>query len=364
MTDKNSGGRATWLITVGALIFVLVVGFLAWLQLAEYESGVMEVYAIQQDGYVQLVLDQINLNKSRSNDEIINDILGTLDASSNKYWTLSEEDTLMFVKDVAETNRYKGFTTATYYVSPSAQEFINNLRTDRVGHNTIQIGERKFVASGVQFEYNKSIYRICLLTSADIVLDQNSYLGAKINLSVLAIIELCVLVLSTVVLSMICSRWHRKYKAAAEEAAALRLTVGKLNDELNYDSMYDPLRTLLAEGTLPMLLDKIESRDAWPISMQLVKYADNAARDTFLCDSQLVMDRRVLRISVGGGCLLLVGIGMKEGELARAVDAVKGRDVSTAGSLTLSQKPDRSMRDVYREFYEGVVNSNGEPTVL
>lgn len=78
----------------------------AW-QISSYDKSVLEIYAGQQDAYVQLVLDQINLQANRSDDEIITEILGSLDSSSGKYWTLSKEQALLFVKDVMETNRYK-----------------------------------------------------------------------------------------------------------------------------------------------------------------------------------------------------------------------------------------------------------------
>ena len=44
---------------------------------------------------------------------MIEKVLSSLDASSNKYWTLSENQELLFVKDVTETNKYKGFRENT-----------------------------------------------------------------------------------------------------------------------------------------------------------------------------------------------------------------------------------------------------------
>jgi len=90
---------------------------------------------------VNLVLDQINLRKYLNDQEIIEDILGTLDASSNKYWTFSTEQTMLFVKDVLETNKYKGFTTATYFVSEDARGFLERLRMNRVIHGNITVAD-------------------------------------------------------------------------------------------------------------------------------------------------------------------------------------------------------------------------------
>lgn len=63
---KKKSEVNVWLVTLSVLLVVLVIGFLAWLQLDTYEHGILDVYAVQQDGYVQLVLDQINLIKDES----------------------------------------------------------------------------------------------------------------------------------------------------------------------------------------------------------------------------------------------------------------------------------------------------------
>lgn len=130
------------------LLASLCAGALAWFQLNRYEAGLVEVCAVQQDSYVQLVLDQIRMRRDQKSRGEIEDILGSMDASSNKYWTFSRGQDMLFVKDVLETNKYKGFTTATYYVSDSARSFLEDIRVDRVSHAGIFIEDREYIASG------------------------------------------------------------------------------------------------------------------------------------------------------------------------------------------------------------------------
>ena len=80
---------------------IIIVGVLAWVgnqQMKSYEDSILSIYAEQQDAYVQLVLDQINVLDDRSDEEIVTKILGSLDASSRKYWTLTKNKALLFVK--------------------------------------------------------------------------------------------------------------------------------------------------------------------------------------------------------------------------------------------------------------------------
>ena len=81
-----------------------------------------------------------------------------------------------------ETNRYRGFSTATYYESDNARAFLSSLQLNRVSHEIIELGSRRFVASGVRFSYLGEQMMISLLTGADAVLDQNYYLNAKRNI--------------------------------------------------------------------------------------------------------------------------------------------------------------------------------------
>ena len=102
---------------------IIIVGVLAWVgnqQMKSYEDSILSIYAEQQDAYVQLVLDQINLKDNRNDEQIIKEILETMDASSNHYWTFSKDQSMLFVKDITETNKYKGVTASTYYMSDSA----------------------------------------------------------------------------------------------------------------------------------------------------------------------------------------------------------------------------------------------------
>lgn len=96
-TKKKKRHPIVGITLVCAVLASLCAGTLAWFLLARYEAGLLEVCAVQQDGYVQLVLDQIHL---RSGQEGVEDILSTMDASSNKYWTFSRDQDIFYKEHV------------------------------------------------------------------------------------------------------------------------------------------------------------------------------------------------------------------------------------------------------------------------
>ena len=354
-TKKRQQKRVNaWLVIFLVILFVVLVGFLAWRQLKGYEQGILSVYAKQQDGYVQLVLDQINLQSDRENDEIVSDILGTLDTSDSHYWTLSEKNSLIFVKDVLETNRYKGFTTETYYASKSADAFLRGLQENRVTHSVISVNERQYVASGVKFLYNGKEYHLCLLTGSDSILDQNDYLSAKINLTLLALLILFAVVIGGIVLALLAEKWYHRYEHAEIENRELVATVEQLNHELTKDSMYHTQYMAFRAEALPRLLSKMEEKDVWPLEILLVKCPEGRHRRFFFAEAQVLFDEKTVRVILDDTYLLLLSmqyVGEREESRAKLMRQMEGELV---GRKVINEKPKKYLERVFAEFFKEV----------
>ena len=87
---KNKKPKNVLVITtIYVICFSVIAGVFAYTRINKYEEGVLEVCATQQDAYVQLVLDQINLKSNRDDEQIINDILGTMNSSSKMFLKLT-----------------------------------------------------------------------------------------------------------------------------------------------------------------------------------------------------------------------------------------------------------------------------------
>lgn len=342
-----------WMVTALAVIFVVVVGVFAWFQLNTYEQGVLDVYANQQDGYVQLVLEQIRLTEQRGGTEAqIEEILATLDASSNRYWTLSRQSSLVFVKDVMETNRYQGFTTASYFQTTSAQEFIDQLDADGVSHNTIQIGSQPYIASGARFTFRGDSYRVCLLTNANTVLDHNAYLTAKINLCTLALIALCTFLVSIEILSYLGSKYRRMYLDEADTSTSLRLQIEKLTDALQKDDLYDSRRTAYTVRALPTIWEKLDGQDIWPFTFLILESPSKAEQQRFLEYTQLQMNSKIFRVILDDTHILLLLLRAESLELSAIKENISIPGAVLIGELTLAAPPEEPLDACFNSFLE------------
>lgn len=361
---KKKSEVNVWLVTLSVLLVVLVIGFLAWLQLDTYEHGILDVYAVQQDGYVQLVLDQINLIKDESDEAIVNDILATLDASSNKYWTLSKEDALVFIKDVQETNRYKGFTTATYFVSDSARDFIKELQVNRVVHRTIELNDVPYIASGVKFEYGGEEYRICLLTTSAIILDHNAYLSAKINLFILFIIILAVFIVGGLVLSIIAQNRYKALAQSAEDNKQLREQIERLTELFTRQELYNTRYMAFCEPAVEILIDKLEQRDIWPLNYIVVKCSSEEQRNQFMLDTQALCDVTFIRALAKNNYLLIFNVHSEGTAMSIVRNTAVHSGAKVVGNIIFPVKPDIPLNVAIRQYNSTImIDENGKKLI-
>lgn len=358
---KKKREVSAWLVTLGAIAVILIIGFLAWLQLGTYERGIMDVYAVQQDGYVQLVLDQINLIEDDTDVAIVNDILATLDASSNKYWTLSHDDALVFIKDVQETNRYKGFTTATYFVSDSARKFINGLQVNRVVHSTIDLNGIPYVASGVKFEYGGEKYGICLLTTSDIILDHNAYLSAKINLFILFAIILAIFIVGALVLSIMAQNRYKMLVRSNNDNKQLREQIERLTELFARQELYNARYMAFGEPAVDILINKLEQRDVWPLNYIVVQCSSEEQRNQFMLDTQALCDVTFIRALAKNNYLLIFNVHSDESAISLVRKTAVHSGAKVVGNIVFPTKPDIPLSEAIRQYNSKIIiDENGE----
>lgn len=265
------------------LIPCLIVGCLlfARIQIHHMEEGILEICALQQDAYVDLVLSQINLEENRDNEEIITEILATLDASNNKYWTFSEGQTMLFVKDVLETNRYKGFTTTSYYAADSAREFIQSLELDQVSHGAIEVGEREYIASGVNFSYRGSVYSLCLLTNRSVLLDNNMYLKTRTEFWIMIFLVMAFLFILPVLLAMAADGLQKKYDKSQRKIEELNRLVTELDGRLSRREILETNNGFWEEDALTQFVAGLVRRGERQVTFIRLGFADQDARGAF-----------------------------------------------------------------------------------
>lgn len=299
MTNVQNGGKHTtaarvW-ISVVIIAYIVISAILIVYNSHKNDMSILDVYAEQQDAYVQLVLDQINIQSDKNDDELINDILGSLDSSNRKYWTLSKDDAILFVKDVLETNRYKGITTESYYVSASAAEFLDGLVLNRVTHGVIDIEDSMYVASGVVFEYNGSQYRICLLTNRTVVLDNNSFMSAKIALYVISGSTLLVLLLAVIGMMFSLNRASAENGRLEKRVSEQNLLIESLNRQIRNYELYNSKDNVFDARLIPQFTKRLREKQGTRVIYSELSFENPAQKLDFLARAQVLLDKRALR---------------------------------------------------------------------
>ena len=211
-----------------------------------------------------------------------------------------------------ETNRYKGFTTATYYVSESAKEFLEQLSVNRVVHKTILIDDSEYIASGVAFEYGGVNFQICLVTNPDVILDHNAYLNAKVNLTAMIAVVLAVFLIFLVMLTAYNITKQSQLVDKEEECLELRATIEKLNRRNIDRAVYDIKRNVFGGDSFDILMKKLSDRKISPVTVLDVETKDDEMFDSFLACSNTALSDNVFRFNMKNGVIRLVFVGIDE----------------------------------------------------
>ena len=308
---KKRARPSTGFVAIVAMAVALAAAVSVWYQLARYEDGLLEIFATQQDQYVELAVGQIVREPGRDDEDIVDKVLGSITGSASQYWTLSKGNSLVFVKDVDASGRYRGFSSKTYYSTPSASAFISGLSEGVVDHAIIQIDGSAYIASGTVFSYGKTTYRLCFLTGKQVVIDQNAYLAARVNVGVTIAVLLVLSVITCVGMSLRNDAVCRRAAAVERDNRELRCTVERLNDDLMGRTPFDTAHSLFALSQAPVLIEKLGPAGELPATLVSFALESSLARDAFLARAQGVLDRSVVRFAKEG-VLLLVFIGAEQ----------------------------------------------------
>ena len=350
MKEKRFWKKITNIKVISVLIILaaVIMAVIGWHEAKDYEKSVLAIYAEQQDAYVQLVLDQINVLDDRSDEEIVEKILGSLDTSGRKYWTLTKDQALLFVKDVMETNRYKGLTTETFFTSDSAAKFLQDLEINRVLHETIQMDGVRYVASGVIFEYNGAEYKICLLTNDTVILDNNIFLSSKIGLYVFGVLLLGLLLVVSMIFANVLDLREKRMKAMKEHITGLNKVLTEMIREMNW---YHTRWSVFKPSAMEMFVQKIVQRQIVPVVFVGLAFDSEEQRDYFLQKAQILLDEKVVRFEreYGDGLVLLF-LKYQAQEVEKALEMMKSQGASFRTEKQMECREASTLQETYESF--------------
>lgn len=295
-----------FMITALVVFFAMAADvFIIW-QLNNYETRFLELYGAEQDGYVKVVLGEINRLGDDATEKDITDIISSLDATASRYWTLSKGDAFLFVKSVTETNRYKGFTDGTYYASESAAAFLNLLDVNQVGHQIIYLDEDRFIASGMIFDWRDQQYRICLLTYDRVILEDNILLECRNSIIIILSIVLALLIILSMLMSKKISSQAALVKRQQEQVIWQNQQMEKLDGQLKREYAFSASRHVFRHTVLDEFLQVLDERGIRPLHFAVFETESAEVRNEFFEYMQVVLDNHVLRFSMDEKRVLLI----------------------------------------------------------
>ena len=265
---SNSRTKYVVTVTIGVLFIAFLMAAFAWGEIFNYEQGVAELYAQEQDGYVEIVARQIERYGDVAGDKFVEDTIEMLDSTSRRYWTLDNTQYFLFVKSISDTDIYKTFSTDTFYNTQSAQNFLQTLVKGQVKHSIIRLEGFKYVASGIIFEYAGTEYRLCLLTDYDVMLTNNAYLSSKLYLLIDVILMIALVVISCIFFAIRLSGERKKLHDITEVNTQLNRYIDFLDNAV---MGRNSTAIITGEGKIMHLIHRMEERKIYPCTFVDVK---------------------------------------------------------------------------------------------
>ncbi len=358
-TKKKSGLISIPKILLLMILVVSALIALTYFEMQRYEDGILDVCATQQDSYVQLVIDQINLKENRTDQEIIESILSTLDSSSNRYWTFSKDQTMLYVKDALETNRYQALTANSYYTTDSSMGFITNLELNKVKHERIFLDNKEYIASGALFEYEGEEYRICLLTNTTVLLDNNKFLGSKMELIIIFIVVYSAVFVFPIALAILNNKNKKKVFSTEADLREANNAIEVLNEKIVKDEIYDNRLNLFNFRAIDTFLEEYKKEiKAYPLSFIAFRYGQKETVSNFFGHNCILFGKRDIKFYDGKNHLALI--------LSVKCDNDKAKEIAgrvKADCELLAVETAKSRLDL-KEAYEKIMNAMGNPEIV
>lgn len=226
MNKKNN--RSITLTVIFSVIMMIAFVTYSIYQLSDYEKGMTEIFAEEQDGYVALVAEEARRGSPVL--ESAEKAVGILDSSNKQYWTMDNKDTILYIKNVTESNAYRDVEPEKYYHSKSARKFLKSISDTYITHSTIEIDGKKYIASGTLVKTPKQSIRLILLSDYKILFSNNDYLSKKIYLQISIMVVASVFIVTLIFMAILIRNAKNRQDAAEQESIDLRKKIEEISN--------------------------------------------------------------------------------------------------------------------------------------
>lgn len=336
MKNKKFTKIATNIVFIIAIISIIISIYIY----NQLKNGITEISVEQQDEYIQLVVDQINVIENQTSEEIIKNILSSLSSSEKKYWVLSENESIVYVKNDDETNTYKNVKEDDYFGSYEAEEFINNLLINKVEHTSILINGNTYILSGTLFLYNGNTYKLCLMSDVNIFIENNTFLLVFIELITFLSFLIIIFTITIILASIDLQKKEDKISEDEIEIKKLNIAVEKLNDEYSKAKMYEAQSNAWSKETLSEFIDKLFQKKANCFTIVNIKFKDTQVRNRFDIKSDFIYDKNIIKFIISDLEYLFLFINMDKNKTEQTCKLTKVDGAEITKMVCIDAKTD------------------------
>ena len=266
---------------------------------------------------------------------------------------------MLYVKDALETNRYQALTANSYYTTDSSMGFINDLELNKVKHERIILDNKEYIASGALFDYEDEQYRICLLTNTTVLLDNNKFLGSKMELIIIFVVAYSAIFVLPIVLAIVSNKNKKKVYSTEADLKEANNVIEVLNEKMVRDEIYDNRLNLFNFSAIDKFIEEYKKQvKAFPISFIAFRYGQKKTVSNFFGGNCILFGKRDIKFYDGKNHLALI--------MSVKCDNDKAKEIAgkvKADAELLSVETARSRLDI-KMIYDRTMRAMGSPEIV
>ena len=205
---------------------------------------------------------------------------------------------------------------------------MDSLQVNHIQHSIVNVDNKTYLMSGVLFKYADQNYKLCLMTEKSVLLDNNTYLGIKVEMETFVIVILMALVLIAVIYAFIIRRSAIRLDEREADVKALSRGLAKVNEMLADKDLHDTHNNVWKQKAIVPFVEKLMERNVHPVTFARIECETEESRRKFFERAVYILDKHVLRFEYGACDIVLIAVNITTDQLKHGISILEDKEVT------------------------------------
>ena len=166
------------------------------------------------------------------------------------------------------------------------------------------------------------------MTEKSVLLDNNTYLGIKVQMETFVIVILMALVLIAVIYAFIIRRSAIRLDEREADVKVLSMGLAKVNEMLADKDLHDTHNNVWKQKAIVPFVEKLMERNVHPVTFARIECETEESRRKFFERAVYILDKHVLRFEYGACDIVLIAVNITTDQLKHGISILEDKEVT------------------------------------